>query len=314
MIHSLFSISHSILPVSILILSLAACTTTGTTSLPASTTPASLFPEAPSSEPPLTIAVPGSTLLPETTLSAPAGPEFTVVVIVDSTTEQVTQEQAGAAVDQASGFLREFAPFGLRMVDFVSDGLGGSTADMAGRALNLRSAFPPDGIVIFSAGDQGQARASGGYGFSIQAPAGFKSHFVSPAVGDQKTYIAVVDYNYKYMACGYGGSDAAQSSVSLPGECRGKTGIACVENNGYSMCSNAVGNLYTSTPTYTVSSMIVHGLLHNFGPNGDQDHYAMPECNARMGYPAGFFDLQESEYYNGLCPFVYEEFTKSYRP
>ena len=60
--------------------------------------------------------------------------------------------------------------------------------------------------------------------------------------------------------------------------------------------------------------MIVHGLLHNFGPGGDQDHYATPECNARMGYPAAFFDLQESEYYNGLCPFVYEDFTKSYHP
>jgi hypothetical protein len=60
--------------------------------------------------------------------------------------------------------------------------------------------------------------------------------------------------------------------------------------------------------------MVVHALLHNFGPAGDQDHYATPECNARMGYPPAFFDLQESEYYNGLCPFVYEEFTKSYHP
>jgi len=116
------------------------------------------------------------------------------------------------------------------------------------------------------------------------------------------------------MACGYSGADNVQSTVSLAGECRGQTGIACVSHNGYSMCSNAVGNLYTSTPTYAVSSMIVHGLLHNFGPAGDKDHYATPECNARMGYPAGFYDLQEGEYYNGLCPFVYEEFTKSYQP
>jgi hypothetical protein len=313
MTHSLFSIPNSLFPVSVLILSLAACTIARTPTLPVPATPTSLFPEAPSSVPSPTGAV-ADTLLPATTLPVPTGPELTVTVIVDSTTEQVTREQAEAAVDQASGFLREFAPIGLHMVDFVSDGLGGSTSDMAGRYLSLRSALPPDGIVIFSTGDQGQARASGGYGYSMPAPAGFKSRFVSPAAGDRQIYIAVVDYGYKYMACGYGGADQVKSASSLPGECRGHTGIPCVQANGYSICSNAVGNLYTATPTYAVSSMIVHGLLHNFGPNGDQDHYATPECNARMGYPAAFFDLQESEYYNGLCPFVYEEFAKSYRP
>ena len=80
------------------------------------------------------------------------------------------------------------------------------------------------------------------------------------------------------------------------------------------MCANAVGNLYMSTPTYFVSSTIIHELLHPFAPGGDQDHYSTPECNSRMGYPAGFFDLQESEYYNGLCPFVYENFVNSYQP
>lgn len=306
--------TYLLFPLPVLILALAACTTAGTPTPSVPATPTSLFPEAPSSTPLPTMPVPGGSPLPATTLPAPAGPEFTVAVIVDSTTEQVTREQAGAAVDQASGFLREFAPYGLRMVDFVSDGLGGSTADMAGRFINLRSALPPDGIVIFSTGDQGQAKVSGGYGYSIPSAAGFKSRFVSSAAGEGQIYIAVVDYGYKYMACGYGGSDAVMSSLSLAGECRGQTGIPCVQGNGYSMCSNAVGTLYSSTPTYAVSSMIVHGLLHNFGPNGDQDHYATPQCNARMGYPAAFFDLQESEYYNGLCPFVYEEFTKSYRP
>ena len=308
MIHNL----QALLPICVLLLSMIAC---GSSEPPATQTPFSLF----ASPPP--IAVP-TTTTQETapgpgaataTVQAAANPEFTVSAIVDASTEQVTREQAQAVIAEASKFLREFSPYGLAMVDFVTDGSGGGTADMANRYITTRSAFLPNGLVIFSAGDNRQAKTSGGYGYALQLSGGFRNAFASPA-GASLMYVAVVDYTYKYMACGYGGSDTVQSASALPGECRGQTGLACVPGGSYSICSNAVGNLYTSTPTYAVSSMVVHGLLHNFGPNGDQDHYATPECNARMGYPAGFFDLQESEYYNGLCPFVYEEFTKSYQP
>ncbi len=234
--------------------------------------------------------------------------------VVDKAAQNVTREQAQAVIIEASSYLREFSPIGLLMTDFVEDSNSGSMADIANRYMAAHPGALPDGLLIFSFGDNGKAKTDGGYGFAVPAPGGFKNPFVSPLAGNNQMYVAVVDYSYKYMSCGYGGSGTANSGVSLPGECRGQTGIACVQNNGYSMCSNAVGNLYTSTPTHPVASMIVHGLLHNFGPNGDQDHYATPECNARMGYPEGFFDLQESEYYNGLCPFVYEEFTKAYQP
>ncbi len=297
--------------IAVLMLALGACATSTPGATVPDTTPTSLFSDAASPAP---AASPTLAPLPGIT-PASSGPEFTVSVLVDTATEEVTREQAQAAVDQASRFLREFSPIALRMVDYAAIGAGvGSTVAMATSYINLRSASPPDGIVIFSAGDESRARLNGGYGYNLPVASSFKRNFVSPASGDGQIYVAVVDYGYKYMACGYGGSDAPHSKISLPGECRGQTGISCVEANGYSMCSNAVGNLYMSTPTYAVSSMIVHGLLHSFGPDGDQDHYATAQCNARMGYPAGFFDLQESEYYNGLCPFVYEEFTKSYRP
>jgi hypothetical protein len=80
------------------------------------------------------------------------------------------------------------------------------------------------------------------------------------------------------------------------------------------MCANAVGTPYMSSPTYFVASTIIHQLLHAFAPGGDQDHYSTPECSTRMGYPAGFFDLQESQYHNDLCPNVYEDFTKAHQP
>ena len=298
-----------VLPFSVFMLSLVAC---GTSAPPTPTT-VSLFASvaAPSaSAPPQGVATVPAATIPAT----PSTSAFMVAVIVDTASERVTREQAGSVVNEASSYLREFSSFSLVMIDYVGDGSGGGTADMAGRYVAARSAAPPNGLVIFSSGDNGQAKATGGYGYSLPMPGGFKNAFVSPSGGAGQIYVAVVDYGFKYMACGYGGSDQVQSSVALAGECRGATGTACVSQNGYSMCSNAVGNLYMSTPTHFVSSMIVHGLLHNFGPEGDKDHYATPECNARMGYPAAFFDLQESEYYNGLCPFVYEDFTKSYQP
>ncbi len=246
--------------------------------------------------------------------ASPAGPNFRVAIIVDTLSGPVTHDQAQAVITEASSFLQQFSPIPLELTDFVEDGAGGSTADMAGRYIGSHPAALPNGLVIFSHGDNEQARVSGAYGYTTSAPAGFRNAFASPASGDSQIYVAVVDFSRRYMACGYGAADQVQSPTSLDSECGGQSGTACVQNNGYSMCASAVGDLYTSTPTHYASSMIIHGLLHNFGPGGDQDHYATPECNKRMGYPAAFFDLQESEYYNGLCPFVYEDFTKSYQP
>ena len=106
-------------------------------------------------------------------------------------------------------------------------------------------------------------------------------------------YVAVVHFGHKYAACGYGSSETVQSGTALDGECRNQPGMACAQHNGYSMCSDSVPHLYASTPTYFVSSTIVHELLHPFSPGGDLDHYNTPECNTRMGYPPQFFDLQE---------------------
>ena len=239
---------------------------------------------------------------------------FKVAVIVDMLSEPVTREQAQSLFDEANKLIQPFVPVSLEMVDFVQDGSGGATKDMAGRYLASHPADLPNGILIFSFGDGGQAKLNNGYGYALPAPAGYRITFGSPVGGANQIYIAVVRYGLKYMACGYGGADAVQSTHAMGSECNNKPGTACVQKDGYSMCANAVGNLYTSTPTHFASSMIIHMFLHSFAPGGDKDNYATPECNARMGYPAGFFDLQESEYYNGICPFVYEDFAASYQP
>jgi hypothetical protein len=267
-------------------------------------------------QPPVIAAT--NTIVPFAGASTPVGSKtgvnFKVAVIVDTFSEPVPREQAKNIIEEASKLVQPFVIVGFEMVDFVEDSGGGKTKDIADRYLASHTAAGQNGILIFSFGDGGQAKLLDGYSFILPAPVGFRNAFVSPSGGAGQIYIAVVPFGLKYMACGYEGTDTLQSTTAVDGECRDKPGTACVQHNGYSMCSNAVGNLYTSTPTYFVSSMIIHTFLHLFSPGGDKDNYATPECNARMGYPNGFFDLQEAQYYNGICPFVYENFLAAYRP
>jgi hypothetical protein len=294
---------------SLLGLSIVAC---GSSGLPATQTdtadPAGIFsPTAP--------AV-GDILVPSASGATPSNSQikdtFKVAVIVDTLSEPVTHEQAQGLLDEANKLIQPFVPIGIEMVDFVEDGNGGATKDMTNRYLASHSTIQANGILIFSFGDGGQAKLHDGYGYAI--PIGTRNAFVSPVGGANQIYIAVVRFGLKYMACGYGGKDTVQSTTAIDGECRNKPGTACVQNNGYSMCSNAVGNLYTSPPNHFVASTVIHAFLHSFSPGGNKDDYATPECNARMGYPTGFFDLQESQYYNGICPFVYEDFAAAYQP
>jgi hypothetical protein len=246
--------------------------------------------------------------------TAPAVPVFTVAVIADLQSEPVARAQAEAVLREAGTFLQPLTSISLVMTDFVEDGAGGSTSEIASRYITANAAASPNGLVIFSFGDNGQARLVGGYGYAIAGPPGFRNTFASPVVGSSQMYVAVVHFSHRYAACGYGSSDTVQSGSALDGECRNQPGMACTQHNGYSMCADSVPHLFASTPTYFVSSTIVHELMHPFSAGGDLDHYNTPECNTRMGYPPQFYDLQESQYHNGLCPYVYEAFGRSFQP
>jgi hypothetical protein len=298
-------------------LSIIACGSSGLASSYTATAPAPLisFPTATSSQTtPAVNDTPGPAAINSTPENTNTKVTFKVAVIVDTLSEPVTREQAQNIIDEAGKLVQPFAPVGFAMTDFVEDGGGGATKDMANRYLATHNGTPANGILVFSFGDGGQAKLHDGYGYALPAPAGFRNAFASPVGGANQVYIAVVHFGSRYMACGYGGADAVKSTTSIGGECRNKPGTACVQNNGYSMCANAVRDLYATPPTHFVSSTVVHEFLHSFSPGGDKDNYATPECNARMGYPASFYDMQESEYYNGICPFVYDDFSGSYKP
>ena len=291
-----------------LAVSTLACAITPSTT-PTEPGPESLFAFTPTSiqeMPP-----PGATPAPNAGQQAGA---FTVAVIVDQQSEPVSRPQAEQLMDEAGRFLQQLTSINLVMIDFVEEGAGGSVNDLASRYVSSHPDALPNGLVIFSYGDGGQAKVSGGYGYALPGPAGYRNGFVSPITGEGQIYVAVVHFNHKYAPCGYGDADTVQSATSLGGECRNQPGTACLEHNGYSICSDSLPHLYASTPTYFAASTIIHQLMHPFSPGGDGDHYSTPECNARMGYPEQFYDLQEAQYHNDLCPYVYEEFVKSYRP
>lgn len=263
-----------------------------------------------------TLVVPTETAVSTATLQAitlePAV-KFRLSVIVDTTSEPVTQEQAELVVAEASQILVKRTQYGIEFVDFVEDASGASVDTMVKNYL-ASAAETPNGIVVFTFGDNDQAKLYGGYARQILGPSGFQNEFVSSWIGDNQVYVAVVHYSHKYAACGYAGSDTIQSAVSSNGECRGEDGIACVMNYGYQMCENALNHLYASTQNYFAAVTIVHEIMHGFSNRANDDHYATASCKTVMNWEPTHFDFNEGQRYASMCPYVFDLFIESYQP
>jgi hypothetical protein len=239
--------------------------------------------------------------------------KFRLSVIVDTTSEPVTREQAEAVVAEASSILVRLTSYGFEFIDFVEDSSGGSVDTMVKNYLSAAEQTP-NGVVVFTYGDNDQAKLYGGYARQILGPSGFRNEFNSSWIGDNQVYVAVAHYSHKYAACGYAGNDAIQSAVSSNGECRGEDGVACVMNYGYQMCENALNHIYARTETYFAASTIVHEIMHGFSNRANDDHYATASCKTIMGWGPTHFDLAEGQRYASMCPHVYDLFEESYQP
>ncbi|MGH8247211.1 MAG: hypothetical protein ACREUU_12370, partial [Gammaproteobacteria bacterium] len=112
----------------------------------------------------------------------PAGPapiaNFKAAVIVDTLSEPVTLEEAQSLMADANSIFLALTGFGFEMVDFVEDGAGGTTTDMANRYIQSYASVFPHGVIIFSYGDSGDAKLFGGYGYAVPGAAGFHNTFV----------------------------------------------------------------------------------------------------------------------------------------
>jgi hypothetical protein len=245
---------------------------------------------------------------------------FTVAVLVDLDSEPVTREQAEGVINEASRIMAGLTDFTLTMIDFREvhnqGGMGRIVSDyLADPQISI-----PNGILLFSFGDQNFAKTMGGYSLTHAVP-GYRNPFQAKYVPSGSVYVGVMNYGHKFARCGYGDSEIPIGRVSIGGECRNQPGIACIEKYGYQMCSSSVDDLYASTPTYFISASFVHEMMHPFGPNGNMDHYWSPDCTNAMtsgastrSYNSVAFDLAEADAYVNMCPFVFDNFVNSYHP
>jgi putative hemolysin len=243
--------------------------------------------------------------------SAPVN--FKIAVIVDTTSDPVTRAQAEAILAIADKKFVELTGYGLELVGFVEDQSGSPVADLIENYIEQHSPLP-NGILVFSVGDDQRANTHRAYAQQVPGPDGFRNAFVSPYLGDEFMYVAVLNFNYRYAACGYGGTDAIQSQVSSGGECPGPDGQACAEWEGMQVCPSALPFLEGHTPVDIAAGPLIHEFMHAFGDKGSDDHYTSEACRQAMGWAPDHYDVEEAEYYNDFCPYVYDVFANSYRP
>ena len=235
---------------------------------------------------------------------------FKVAVIVDTMTDPVSREQAEAVIAFSNEQWIDLTGFGLQLVDFVEDNGGGSIADLVGRYMEGARDLP-NGILVFSVGDDDRAKINRAYAQHIPAPDGFKNAFVSPYLGDGYMYVAVLQFNHRYAACGYAGTDTVQSRVSSNGECRGVDGEVCAEWSGMQVCLVALPALEGQTPITMAAEPVIHEYMHSFSDKGQDDHYTSEACRMALGDD---WDGADVRYYSDFCPMVYDIFADSYTP
>ena len=303
-------------PVFMLLMTTLACNASTANSPPASAQPAA--PDPTRTDVPDDADSPGpptpATSLPEFTGEGMGN--FRVAILIDLNSEPIDHEAARAVVQEASDLLRYQTGFTIDVSDVRDAYLVDTITGMAAAYLEFLTTDLPHGLVIFSYGEDDRARQYGGYVSWVAGFEDFHNEFVSPIVGDQHVYLAVMHWGHRFGECGYGGSDEVQRQTSIGGECRNQPGTACIPNHGYLMCANVLDDLYASTPTYFLAANIVHEFLHPFGTGGNDDHYGTPHCQELMGWTDEnwTFSVDEAERFNGQCPNLYAAFDRSYRP
>lgn len=245
----------------------------------------------------------------------PQPPAFKIAAIVDAATDPVSREAVERVLADAEPRFLELTGFRLETIAIAEDDEGGSMERIATRYMEQASEIP-DGLLIFSVGDDDRAVINRAYSGRVPGPEGFRNPFVSPipGVGDSHVYFAVVQFNHLYAACGYAGTDTVQSPFSSGDECRGVEGETCAMWEGLQVCPVALPFLEGRTRIDMAAEPVVHEFMHPFGLGGPDAHYGSEACNLAMGREPDYFDEAEGIFYDGMCPNVYDAFRASYNP
>jgi hypothetical protein len=205
-----------------------------------------------------------------------------------------------------------FQKTGERMtqIDLMTVGTGSSLSHAVAYA-NAHSTAPPDGVLTFA--DDATAASFGGYSQTFDLPAPNQNRYPSPAVGSTKGYLAVVHFFHMYARCGYDDAGNRIGTTSSGGECRNRSGLACVNNGRYWTCPDTLNDLYAD-PDYFTGCSVVHEFMHPFGTEGNFDHYGTAQCIARTGMSqADAQNLTLAQQSCGMCPDLYQKFRRSIR-
>jgi hypothetical protein len=162
-----------------------------------------------------------------------------------------------------------------------------------------------NGVIVLT--KELNTEVAGGFSTSYQYLS-YCNKFATPTTSDRvnndRIHFAYIDWEHKYGACGYENGEHV-SDVSINGECRNQPGTACLFNGDYYICENSQENFYSNQNNF-IGSLFVHELMHPFGNGPNYDHYSpnnCPEVNES--------NLEDSQYYCGLCPNVYDHFKNS---
>ncbi len=182
--------------------------------------------------------------------------------------------------------------------------LGGSVSGKTQTHLQDKTAeTSPDGVLVLT--EDATATMFGGYSMTLPGPDGFVNKYPSPAVGDNRVYVAAVHWNHTYARCGYNDSDNHVSDVSIDGECFNSPETPCVQRGDRWVCSTALNDLYMESDYYNACT-VVHEFLHPFGNEGNNDHYGSPACRSRTGITTT--DRHEGQLNCQMCPDLYQRF------
>lgn len=169
--------------------------------------------------------------------------------------------------------------------------------------------MPDPEFVIFLKADSISMR-SGGYSASYESrEPGFASRFKNKDDQRNQIVVSVSAWKHQFGMCGYDSTGKHISSVALPGQCRNRSGVQCILQNEYYQCSDEemLTSFYGRNVYGFSAGIAVHELMHQFGRNGNLDHYGSGECAG-----LGATDLHASQEYVGICPYVFDRFVQSY--
>jgi hypothetical protein len=227
------------------------------------------------------------------------------VAVMLSATQLPTSEDVTRVFARADDILFQKTGERMTQVDLVTVGSGSVVAQTT-VYIDAHASSPPDGVLAFS--DDRTATSFGGYSLTFGLPAPHANRFPSPVAGENRGYLAVVDFFHKYARCGYDDAGNRVSDRSANGECRNRSGLVCVNNGRYWACPDALNDLY-SNPDYFTGCSVVHEFMHPFGREGNFDHYGTAQCTTRTAMSQA--DAQNLTLFQqscGMCPDLYKLF------